>query len=278
MTAMITTSIGRLNVRTRRGDPDRTPLVLGHGIFLDSSVWDEVLAGQPTDRTVITIDGPGHGASDPPPRGWTLAQHATALVEVLDTLGVQRVVLAGHSWGGMVSLRAALYAPDRVAGVGLVNTPLMRTGGPARLGFHVQQLLLRTTGPSPFFARRAAAALHDARSLARRPELVQRTVARMSGHRGAALADAVRAVVLDPPDMVDQVGRLTVPTSVIAGKHDYVLPPALRATLHATAPDADITIVSGGHISPEEDPAGVARALRDLLARTESPTARWKGI
>jgi 3-oxoadipate enol-lactonase len=266
---MITTSIGRLDVRTRTGDPDRTPLVLGHGIFLDRSVWDEVLAALATDRTVITVDGPGHGASDPPPRGWTLAQHATALVEVLDTLGVARAVLAGHSWGGMVSLRAALAAPHQVAGVGLVNTPLTRTRGPARLGFRAQQILLRATGPTPFFARRAAAALHDAESLAHRPELVERTVARMAGRRGSVLADAVRAVVLDPPDMIDELARLTVPVAVIAGRHDYVLPPALRSTLRATAPAAGITLVEGGHISPEEDPVGVAGALHGLLTRTD---------
>jgi 3-oxoadipate enol-lactonase len=266
---MITTSIGRLDVRTRPGEPGGTPLVLGHGIFLDSSVWDEVLAQLPADRTVITVDGPGHGASDPPPPGWSLAQHATAIVEVLDALGVPRAVLAGHSWGGMVSLRTALAAPGRVAGVGLVNTPLTRTAGRARLGFRAQQLVLRTTGPSPFFARRAAAALHDARSLERRPELIQRTVARMAGRRGSVLADAVRAVVLDPPDVVDQLARLTVPVAVVAGEHDYVLPPALRSTLRATAPDADLTLVEGGHISPEEDPAGVGRALRALLARAD---------
>ncbi len=188
---------------------------------------------------------------------------------MLDALGVQRAVLAGHSWGGMVFLRAALAAPDRVAGVGLVNTPLSRTGGPARIGFRAQQLLLRATGPSPFFGRRAAAALHDARSLERRPELVGRTVARMAGRRGSVLADALRAVILDPPDMIDQVARLTVPVAVIAGQHDYVLPPAMRSTLRAAAPEAHLTIVRGGHTSPEEDPTGVARALRKLLVRTD---------
>jgi pimeloyl-ACP methyl ester carboxylesterase len=218
---------------------------------------------------VITVDGPGHGASGPPPRGWTLAQHATALVEVLDALGVPRAVLAGHSWGGMVSLRAALAAPDRVAGVGLVNTPLSRLRGPARLGFRAQRLLLRATGPRPFFGRRAAAALYDAGSLERRPELVGRVVARMAGRDGSVLADALRAVVLDPPDMVDRVARLRVPVAVIGGQHDYALPPALRSTLRATAPEARLGIVRGGHVSPEEDPTGVARALRELLARTD---------
>ncbi len=94
----------------------------------------------------------------------------------------------------------------------------------------------------------------------------------MAGRRGSVLADTLRAVVLDPPAMVDQLARLAVPTAVVAGEHDYVLPPTLRTTLGAVAPNVHITIVRGGHISPEEDKTGVADALRALLARTDQHT------
>jgi 3-oxoadipate enol-lactonase len=266
MDRTITTSLASLHVRVRPGDPGQVPLILGHGIFLDGTVWGDVLAALPDGGTVITVDGPGHGGSEPAPRGWTLADHARALVEILDELGIPRAVLAGHSWGGMVALRAALAAPGRVAALALVNTPLTRTEGSARLGFRAQQALLRATGPSAFFARRAAAALHAPESLRRRPELVERMVARMAGRRGADLADVLRAVVLDPPGMVEEVGRVAVPVAVIAGEHDYVFPPATREAVHAAAPGAVLVVTCGGHVSPEEDPAAVAAALADLLA------------
>jgi pimeloyl-ACP methyl ester carboxylesterase len=193
---------------------------------------------------------------------------------VLDAVDAPQAVLAGHSWGGMVSLRAALAAPGRVTAVALVNTPLTRTSGSGRLGFRAQQAVLRATGPSAFFARRVAAALHDRESLRRRPELVERTVARMSGRRGGDLADVLRAVVLDPPGMIEQVGRVAVPVAVVAGEHDYVFPPATREALRAAAPHATVVLARGGHVSPEEDPATVAAALADLLARADREPVR----
>jgi pimeloyl-ACP methyl ester carboxylesterase len=113
-------------------------------------------------------------------------------------------------------------------------------------------------------------------SLIRRPELIDRTVARMAGLHGADLADTLRAVVLDPPDMIHQIGQLTVPVAVIAGADDYVLPASTRTTIHAVAPHASITIAGGGHISPEEDPSAVAHALGELLSRADQyhPTPR----
>lgn len=253
----------RLHATRRDGDPAATPLVLGHGIFLDSTIWDAVLPGL-GDRTVVLVDGPGHGGSGPAAPGWSLADHAAALIDVLDAHDLPAAALAGHSWGGMVALRAALAHPDRVTALGLINTPLAATAGLGRLGFRAQAAVLQATGPSAFFARRAAAALYADPDHA----AVQRLAGRIAGRPGAVLADAVRAVILGAEDHTRQVGAVTVPVVVAAGERDYVLTPAVRATLAATAPAADVRVLRGGHVSPEEDPAGVVAALAGLLTRS----------
>ncbi len=266
MIEMIETTLGRLTVTVRPGPANLPPLVLGHGIFLDSTIWDEVLAGPlAPNRVVVTIDGPGHGGSDPAPKGWSLGDHAAAVIDVLDALGMTDAVLVGHSWGGMVSLRAACAHPDRVAGVGLINTPLVATQSVHRLAFRAQQMILRTLGPSAFFGDRAARALYDPVSLKDRPELARRLTRRIEGRSGRVLADVLRAVVLDPPSALDDLRLLRMPVAVVAGENDYVLNPAIRARIAQTAPAVTVTTLAGGHISPEEDPAGLADALRRLL-------------
>lgn len=215
------------------------------------------------------VDGPGHGSSAQPPRGWTLDDHAVALSRVLDHLGLERAVLAGHSWGGMVSLRLALAQPQRVAGLGLVNTPLLRPRGTVRLGFRTQQVVLRLTGATPFYARQAAASVYDSRSLAERPDRVDEFIARITTQRGVDLTDAIRAIVLDPVDQMERLVDLTVPVAVVAGETDYVFPPAVRDAVTRTLPSAVVTVVKGGHTGPHEDPDAVTLALRGLLERAD---------
>ncbi|MGN9811270.1 alpha/beta fold hydrolase [Micromonospora sp. BQ11] len=250
------------------GGAGTVPLVLGHGILLDSHIWSAVLPAF-ADRTVVTVDGPGHGASGSPATDWDLRAHVHALIAVLDRHGLDRAVLAGHSWGGMVALRTALAHPDRVAGLGLVNTPLTPAGPESRARFRAQQALLHATGPSTFFARRAAAALYAPASLRHHPEFTERMVRRLRGRPRRDLTRAISAVILRPGSALPRLGGLSMPVTVVTGEQDYVLPPATRAAVVAALPGAEITVARGGHVSPEEDPAAVVTALGRLLAAVD---------
>lgn len=264
----VRTAVGRLGTRLYPGAEDRPPVVLSHGIYLDSTLWAGVLPAL-RDRAVLTVDGPGHGRSDDPPGTWTLDDHVGALVEVLDQHGLDRVVLVGHSWGGMVSLRLALAHPGRVAGLGLVNTPLTRTRGLSRLGFRAQQALLLTTGPTRFYGRQAAASLYGPGMLHREPAYAEAMADRLQQRPGAVLARTLSAVILDPSDMVGGLARVTVPTGLVAGASDYVLPAPTRRAVSEAMPGAAVTIVAGGHISPQEDPVATGEALHQLLGRVD---------
>jgi pimeloyl-ACP methyl ester carboxylesterase len=265
---LVATSLGRMATVLHPGPAERVPLVLGHGIYLDHTMWDAIV---PTlaDRSVLLIDGPAHGASDAPRHTWSLDEHAHALVTVLDHYDITRAVLAGHSWGGMTALRVALRHPDRVAALGLVNTPLTRTTGSARAGFRAQQALLSITGSTRFYARRAAAALYAPATLTRHPELVKAMTERLARRRGRDLARTLRAVVMEPASVLTELGRLRMPVTVLAGASDYVLPPSTRTALTQALPTAVVTITHGRHVSPHEDPATTAQALTTLLNRAE---------
>lgn len=97
-------------------------VVLAHGFLMDRSMFDAQIPALAPDVRVITWDARGFGRTEwdgKPFSYWDLADDVLAL---LDHLGVRRAVLGGMSQGGFVALRAALRAPERVAGLALMST------------------------------------------------------------------------------------------------------------------------------------------------------------
>lgn len=97
-----------------------TPLVLVHGFGGDLNNW---LFNQPAlaaERRVIALDLPGHGESGKQLHSGDAAELSQAVLGLLDHLKLERVHLAGHSMGGLVSLTVANQAPERVASLTLI--------------------------------------------------------------------------------------------------------------------------------------------------------------
>jgi pimeloyl-ACP methyl ester carboxylesterase len=100
---------------------DGPPLLLLHGVASNSRIWLRVAPLLSHRFRVIALDQRGHGESDKPDAGYdfeTVVGDAAALVEAL---GLERPVVAGHSWGGNVALEYAATRPDAVAGLVLVD-------------------------------------------------------------------------------------------------------------------------------------------------------------
>src|SRR5689334_1957514 len=71
---------------------------------------------------VTGIDAPGFGDSPPlPPAGYAVPAYAGLTADVLATLGPERPLLAGHSWGGVVACHVAAHAPGLVSGLILLD-------------------------------------------------------------------------------------------------------------------------------------------------------------
>jgi pimeloyl-ACP methyl ester carboxylesterase len=99
------------------------PILLLHGLSSNAAFWGRLAARMP-DRRLIALDQRAHGLSAAPETGYepvTLAADAAALVE---RLGLDRVVVAGHSWGATIALQLAADRPDLVAGLAVVDGPV----------------------------------------------------------------------------------------------------------------------------------------------------------
>lgn len=92
-------------------------LVLVHGWSCDRSYWREQQEYFATSRRVVSVDLAGHGASGQDREVWTIENFGHDVAAVVDQLGLDEVVLVGHSMGGPVVLEAARLLGDRVVGV-----------------------------------------------------------------------------------------------------------------------------------------------------------------
>ncbi|MFD1148607.1 alpha/beta fold hydrolase [Saccharothrix hoggarensis] len=256
--------------------------VLLHGWTLDHTSWDLVAAGLP--GRVLRYDHRGHGRSAPAPVGTaTIERCADDLAELIAArVPTGRIVLAGHSMGGMTIMALAEQHPsllDRVAGVALVATSSGELAG-STLG-------LPGAAGRAFLAGEKLVNRRIARF--RRPELLKRTeVARpglrwlLFGRRPSWRHVALTAAMVGRCHPVSMVGfrdslndhdrrkalaeLAGVPSVVLAGTEDRLTPLRHARVLADELPHAELTIYPGaGHMLPLERAGEVAAHVRALL-------------
>ena len=241
------------------------PLVLLHGIGSNARSWTEQLAGLGDLRRVVAWDAPGYGDSTPvgPPRP-SAADYAERLVRFLDGLGLDRIVLLGHSLGALVAGSFTAARPHRVERLLLANPALGHRADPAApLPPAAQDRLddLAALGPAGFAAKRAPRLL----SAMATPAEIARARETMATIHPDGYRQAV--AMLAQGDLRADAGAIAVPTLVLSSAQDSVTPPAGSRTLVAATPNARYREIEGaGHLSYLERPAAFNAAVREFLS------------
>jgi pimeloyl-ACP methyl ester carboxylesterase len=117
------------------------PLVLLHGFGNDTHVWDDFAPHVAGYYRTLALDLRGHGDSDrDSEQRYDYDFHVADLEAVTDALGIERMVLVGHSFGGRVSTLFAAKHPDRMAGLVIVDAgPELDARGTTRIVLDVQK-------------------------------------------------------------------------------------------------------------------------------------------
>jgi haloalkane dehalogenase len=99
------------------------PILMLHGNPTWSFLYREVIGGLRSRFRCVALDYPGFGLSDRPSGyGYTPAEHARVVREVVEALDLRELVVMGHDWGGPIGTSVAASDPGRVAGLVLGNT------------------------------------------------------------------------------------------------------------------------------------------------------------
>ncbi len=119
------------SLATFRLGAGETPVLAVHGITASSRCWLTTARALRGRATVVAVDLRGRGRSNalPPPYG--IEAYVRDLLAVLDALGSERAVVAGHSLGGYITARLAADHPDRVSAAVLVDGGLTQPGAEA---------------------------------------------------------------------------------------------------------------------------------------------------
>jgi len=262
------------------------PLVVVHGFSAEGFLYAQTLSRLvKMGFRVIAIDTAGHGATQGLPlSGQSLNDYAELLGRVIDELGIERFVVAGHSMGGQLITRMAATRPDQVMGVVLIDAIVGDTWdrmvylfrvAPGLLGAVGGVLLLDSVTIVPAFS--------DPRQATKLLRLVIPTLAghllqpwRLLGPMLSILRTGSSRYALD------ELARHDVPVFVLHGALDLAVP---HRTARDTARRTDgvlVTIERAGHSwllrDPETLPAIVAELLAAELGESIRRSLRGAGI
>jgi pimeloyl-ACP methyl ester carboxylesterase len=242
-------------------------------------LWRRVLPALADRHRVIAMDLRGFGWSDAPPSGYEKENMADDVLAVLDELGLDRVKLIGHDWGGWIGFLIGLREPQRIERFLALGAPPPWT--PVRSGLrHSWRLVYQLPIASPGLG----ALLH------RQADLVPRTLVAASTIRDPwdettlrAFADNLeepartragvqlyRAFLLREMPAILRGryanARLSVPTRLVNGADDFATAPAMVAGTERRADDMQIEIIPGcGHFIVDEMPDLVIDRARRFL-------------
>lgn len=255
-----------------RDDP--APIVLLHGTSASLHTWEGWAAALKRQRRVIRFDLPGFGLTGPftgryapdDYRGDTLARFT---LDVMDALKVRQAVLGGNSLGGEVAWRVASLAPARVERLVLVDASGHRfEPEELPLGFRLARLPVVSRLSEWFLLRGVvASSLHSVYGDPSRitHELVDRyyELALREGNRRAL---GLRMQQLEMGQDVDRLGRLAVPTLILWGGRDRLIPPATAQQFARDIPGSRVVEFPAlGHVPQEEDPAASVQPVKEFL-------------
>jgi pimeloyl-ACP methyl ester carboxylesterase len=253
-----------------RNDP--VPIVLLHGMASSLHTYEAWQTALKDQHRVITVDLPGFGLTGPSPQGeYRIEAYTRFILRLLDTLGVQRVVLGGNALGGEVAWQTALLAPERVRKLILIDSdgyqlsPLsqpiaFQIAGARGLRWVSERILPRSVIEA------------SVRNVFGDPDKVTRE--RVDRYFELNLRVGNRRALFQRMDQSESgakehmIHQIKQPTLVMWGGQDGMVPVEFSYRFCKDVPNCSLVLFPElGHLPQEEDPVRTLQAVRRFLAK-----------
>ena len=244
--------------------PDAPRLALIHSLALDRSIWDGVVGIMAAEAELLTYDCRGHGRSDRRATAFTTELFARDLAELLDHVGWQSAAVGGCSMGGMRRAGIRGNVPERVTGLGLIDTTAgTAPEAPTQLRARAEAARAKAWPDWSTSRSRAGSADDFVRS---HPDVVTRTTRHLRRQRSGLLCASCD--LLGDADLRPFLPAFGMPVSIVVGEDDYATPLAMARQLHEAIPQSTLDIIPGArHLTPIECPDRISAALGAVLRR-----------
>jgi pimeloyl-ACP methyl ester carboxylesterase len=260
------------------GAAGSTPILLLHGWPQHWYMWRHVIAGLRSAARLLAPDLRGFGWTEAPEAGYDGETFAADQVALLDALGIERVHVIGHDWGGWTAMLLGILRPDRVGRMVVCNAPhpwarltpslaleawrswytwviAMPGAGTLALerGWISRNVLRHGNVGAPFRPDEV-----DLYAASFRPSERARAISRLYRYYQRAFRDAARGRW--------RGSRLAVPTLLLFGERDRYISPKLLPGYERYADEMRVELVpDSGHFIVDEKPELVIDRARELL-------------
>jgi len=248
-------------------------VLLSSGLGGSAAFWKpQIPALVDAGWRVVAYDQRGTGrSSEALPTGHTIADMARDVAEVLDATGTTHCILVGHALGGLVGLQLALDAPERIAGLVLINAWSRPNPHSARC-FDARLALLGACGARAYVEAQPIF-LYPAAWAAAHAEQVDAEVEHAVAHFPGEANMRARIAALRAFDVDAQLADIATPALVAAAQDDVLVPWTCSQRLADGLPHATLDLVPhGGHAHSATDPDNFNRTLLAFLAQQANLT------
>lgn len=242
------------------------PIVLLHAFPLNGGMWKPQVPALEEGYRIILPDYPGFGRSPYSPAQPDVRYYAEGIRQLLDRLGVERMILGGLSMGGYVALACLRLFPERVSALVLANTRPDPDSEEIRESRKNMARRVAEEGVEVLIEIQMERLL-SSDTLENNEEVVEevKSLIRESSPDGVI---AALGAMRDRPDSNPLLPEIAVPTLVIAGEEDTISSPEVMGEMAGKISDSSHHTLSGaGHLSNMEAPAEFNDALKDFLAK-----------
>jgi pimeloyl-ACP methyl ester carboxylesterase len=268
-------------------------LLLLHGLGCNHTSWSLVIDSLARRYTVIAPDLLGHGHSDKPRADYSVGGYANGMRDLLTVLGIDKVTVVGHSFGGGVAMQFAYQFPERTermvliapGGLGTEVNPAIRAI--TTPGFHqvmaaltlpgvrhVGKLGLNTLSRTPWKHTRdldEVAEIYDSFKDPRTRHAIRHVVKAVIDWRGQIVTMADRAYLTE-----------AMPMCVVWGRDDKVIPVRHASNVAMLAPKAQVEVIpNAGHFPHKDHPHRFVKIVNEFIRSTQPATysrARWRQL
>ena len=265
----------KVNYRTQ-GAEDAPLMVMAHGATDSLGVWDRLAEELQGDYRIVRFDWIGHGLTDGvPPKEYSSVRMGEFLHDFVETAGLDDFILVGHSFGGEGSLHYAVRRPEKIRALVLIGsggvaptaeeTAAMGFAGLIGAPFWVHWLAINVS-PDATLEAATPALYHNLEAVT---EADTRRVTRLmlyEGNRGGGYW--VNANGVSDPKPVPDLESLPMPTLILAGEYDIIVPLRMHEEFNARIPNSELVVFKDtGHMITAEAPEKTLASVQSFLSR-----------
>lgn len=245
------------------------PVVLLHGVGLNQSIWAEQVKTLESDFQVITYDLLGHGGSVPAGSYAPLSDWVDQLNSLVSDLKLQKFVIVGFSFGGLIAQAFAAQHSSMIDKLVLMSTVYDRSE--AERASVLSRLDIVKREGSQATIPTALSRWFSPEFCKAHPEIINRYEALLRGNDTASFLSAYECFATADRELVGVLAEFSRPTLVMTGELDTGSTPDMARKLAGMIPGAECSIIAGRrHMMLVEMPNEVNFVLRRFLKKRSS--------